>query len=98
MKRFLLCAALLTPLMWCTLARAADPDEVASLKARINELEQQVRDLKQQLARQPKAVLPHEVRPYYFSSPVVPPARIHPDARPFEFNGRTYYIMPLERR
>src|ERR1700752_2258052 len=98
MRSIILCTM---ALMICSAsARGADPsapdaDEVARLKARVSGLEGQVRDLKQQLeARQAVPAIPDgPVQPYTLR--VIPKAPIHPDARPFEFNGRTYYIMPL---
>jgi hypothetical protein len=97
MRRILLCTALLAPFFLGASTRAADSDEVAKLKARVQELEKQVEQLKQQLAaRQASPALPRNfVNPY--SLRAFPPAQpsIPPDAHSFQFNGGTVYLVPL---
>jgi hypothetical protein len=82
------------------LSIAPDADELTRLRARVSELEEQVRTLKRQLeqarAVNPRFLVPDLAQPY--SQRVTPQPRVHPDSRQFEFNGRTYYIMPLELR
>ena len=59
-------------------------DENATLRARVKELEAQVEKLKQSKA----VVITQPAAP---GQPQVPPSW-----KPFEFNGMTYYVVPLE--
>jgi hypothetical protein len=100
MRHVLLCTALIALFVLSGTARADDPDEVANLKARVKELEQQVEQLKQQLAARP-AIPALPVPPNNFINPyslrALPQAQpnIPPGSHSFQFNGRTVYLVPL---
>jgi hypothetical protein len=98
MKVFL--ASLLTVSLAAAAVRAADHDP-RSTSARIEQLEKKIAELERAIAElkstravsNPFVVVPG-ARGQVPATPAIPPPK---NGTPFEFNGETYYAIPLER-